>query len=92
MEFDYCNVEQDEMNQQLLLEIGCKFQDEPDELYVIQLTGQKSGALKEVQLLFNAMDCRYSFKEDELVALMNYVRDKLSSSEYAEWFQGELHY
>lgn len=92
MEFDYCNVEQDDTNRQLLMDVGCKFQDEPDELYVIQLKGEPNGALKEIKLMFNSMDCRYSFKEDELSALLNYVRDELSSSEYADWFQGELHY
>ncbi|WP_051620456.1 hypothetical protein [Paenibacillus sp. UNC451MF] len=92
MEFDYCNVDHDETNQQLLLDVGCKFQDEPDELYVIQLKGEPSGALKEVRLLFNMMDCKYSFKEDELAALLNYVRDMLKSTDYSEWFQGGLHY
>ncbi|GAA4867618.1 hypothetical protein GCM10023310_54200 [Paenibacillus vulneris] len=92
MEFDYCNVELDEIKERLFMEIGCKFQDEPEELYVIQMTGEPSGTLKEVRLLFNTMDCRYSFKEDELASLLEYVREQLSSSEYAEWFEALPYY
>ncbi|MCS7461610.1 hypothetical protein N0M98_15765 [Paenibacillus doosanensis] len=90
MEFDYCQMEADSSGDTLLIDIGCKFTDEPDELYVVQLKGHKDGRLEELRLVFNRMDCKYNFKPEEKAAVLQYVGEALDSSEYANWFQGGL--
>lgn len=90
MEFDYCNLEPVRAENLLFVDIGCRFKDEPDELYVIQMICRPRGVLEDIKLLFNSMDCNYRFKEDELRAVEAYVQQTVLASEYAGWFQGSL--
>ncbi|MFE5317070.1 hypothetical protein ACFQ88_00040 [Paenibacillus sp. NPDC056579] len=88
MEFDYCNMEMIVTDNLLQIDIGCRFIDEPDELYAIQLQCKPYGVMEDIKLMFNSMDCNYRFKEDEMRAIEAYVRTSVCSSEYADWFQG----
>ncbi|MFC0214236.1 hypothetical protein ACFFK0_17545 [Paenibacillus chartarius] len=56
------------------IQIGLKFDDEPEELYVAHVHMDDQGILGVPVLYFNGMDCRYAWKTDERVALETFVR------------------
>jgi hypothetical protein len=89
MIFDYCEFE-DVLDERSLVLIGCRFSDEPDELYVVQMDVLRSGAILNFKLLFNGMDCKYGFKPNESEAIRDYVQNVIPTSEYADWFEGTL--
>jgi len=90
MIFDYCNMEPIRSDNMLLLDIGCRFADEPEELYVIQLNCRPGGEIGNIKLMFNSMDCKYRFKEEELKAVEAYVEKTLLDSEYEGWYRRGL--
>ncbi|MCR8633889.1 hypothetical protein [Paenibacillus radicis (ex Xue et al. 2023)] len=89
MIFDYCELESIQSGQ-LTIIAGCRFADEPDELYVVQLDTLQDGTVQELGLYFNGNDCKYSFKQEERALIKDYVLEKLAATEYANWFQGDL--
>ncbi|OXM88155.1 hypothetical protein [Paenibacillus rigui] len=92
MEFDYCELELHEPSGLLQISVGCRFVDEPNELYVIVLDAGEDGAVNRLQLMFNGMDCRYAFKAEESEAVLQYVRTSIAETEYASWFKNSLIY
>jgi hypothetical protein len=56
---------------ELSIYAGIQFEDEADSLYVIHISADSSGQVKEWKLLFNGFDCNYVFKEDEKKELQN---------------------
>ncbi|NHN28816.1 hypothetical protein [Paenibacillus agricola] len=89
MKFDYCEIE-DGSAQTLAIYVGCRFEDEPEELYVIQLHISKNGIVQLLKLLFNGMDCRYSFKDEEKASIKNYIYEMLPATPYEEWLEGSI--
>jgi hypothetical protein len=90
MKFDYCEFE-NKSEQTMEIDIGCRFEDEPDELYVIQISLQKDeGKVQELKLVFNRMDCKYVFKPEEKIAIADYIHTILPTTAYADWFKGRL--
>jgi hypothetical protein len=85
MKFDYCNFE-DGPDESLLIYIGSSFIDEPEELYVIELAALKNGKVLSMKLLFNGMDCKYSFKAEEKALIQTYVQETLPDTPYNQWF------
>jgi hypothetical protein len=77
MKFDYCQFENGQDGSMTIF-VGCSFEDEPDELYVIEICTQANGkAPHGLRLLFNGMDCKYSFKSEEKAAISKYVKSTL---------------
>lgn len=90
MNFDYCEMERSGERDSLQVTIGCRFMDEPDELYVILMDVQQDGDVKELKLMFNGMDCKYAFKKEEIDAVFQYVLAAIDSTANADWLQGKL--
>ncbi|MBP1988998.1 hypothetical protein [Paenibacillus eucommiae] len=67
MIIDYHEVERN--GDELLIYIGIQFEDEPDSLYVVSITAGDDGTVKEWKLLYNGVDCKYTFKPEEKQAL-----------------------
>jgi hypothetical protein len=61
---DYHEVET-EPDGELNIHVGIQFEDEPDSLYVIQISADVNGWVRAWTLLYNGMDCKYSFKPEE---------------------------
>lgn len=89
MNFDYCEIETPQ-NGVLTFMVGCRFEDEPDELYVIQLDASQDGSVRELKLFFNGHDCKYMFKPEESDSIIKYLGDGLPETEYADWFHGSF--
>ncbi|MDF2960004.1 MAG: hypothetical protein K0S39_1739 [Paenibacillus sp.] len=89
MDFDYCEFESVNSNQMNIF-AGCRFTDEPDDLYVVQLDALQDGTVQELKLYFNDHDCKYNFRPEELAAIKEYVLSVIASTEYADWFKGSL--
>jgi hypothetical protein len=89
MIFDYCEIESVQ-NEHAAIFAGCRFADEPDELYVVQLNIFRNGAILDMKLLFNGVDCKYGFKTLDCEAIRDYVQSVILTSEYADWFEGSL--
>ncbi|MCU6795937.1 hypothetical protein OB236_27840 [Paenibacillus sp. WQ 127069] len=89
MKFDYCEFE-NESEQSVEIDIGCRFDDEPDELYVIQLILGKDGTSLGIKLLFNGLDCKYQFKPEEKTSIVSYIQHSLPDTPYKDWFEGSL--
>jgi hypothetical protein len=90
MKFDYCEIENGSI-QTLEIIIGCSFEDEPEELYVIQLNLNKDGKISMLKLLFNGMDCKYVFKDIEKASIIAYIDETLPATTYAIWLEGQLY-
>ncbi|PZE22034.1 hypothetical protein [Paenibacillus xerothermodurans] len=89
MVFDY--VEFDSAgDKDITILVGCRFADEPEELYVVEVRALKNGLLNDWRLLFNGMDCKYDFKPDERAAVRDYLHSVVPTTEYAQWFEGSL--
>jgi len=88
MEFDYCEMDWNEEQHVLQVNVGCRFADEPEELYVIVFDIPEEGSVKNMHLMFNGMDCKYAFKEAETAAILHYVQEAAASTEYAERMRG----
>ncbi|TDF99253.1 hypothetical protein [Paenibacillus piri] len=89
MIFDYCEFEKTEEGR-LTVITGCRFEDEPDELYVIHLNTLQDGTVRKLTLYFNGHDCSYTFKAEEAEAVLAYAAEVIPSSAYAGWYEGEL--
>ncbi|NOU97652.1 hypothetical protein GC093_31150 [Paenibacillus sp. LMG 31456] len=89
MIFDYYELESLQSGF-LTIIVGCRFADEPDELYVIQLDTLQDGTVQELKLYFNGNDCKYTFKPDECALIKDYLVGELADSDYANWYQGGL--
>jgi hypothetical protein len=50
---------------ELSIHVGIQFEDEPDSLYVIHINADVNGWVKAWMLLFNGVDCKYTFKPEE---------------------------
>ncbi|MDD9267541.1 hypothetical protein ACFPES_10950 [Paenibacillus sp. GCM10023248] len=74
MIFDYCEQEMTENGMQL--HIGLQFEDEPDSLYVAELSAGADGTVTSWMLYFNGFDCKYSFKPEEKEALIRYAAEQ----------------
>jgi hypothetical protein len=61
---DYHEAET-EPDGELSIHVGIQFEDEPDSLYVIQICADVNGWVKEWTLLYNGVDCKYTFKPEE---------------------------
>jgi hypothetical protein len=87
MNFDYCELElvEAEGGDRHLVAVGCRFEDEPDELYVIHLIVNRQGGIEELKLYFNGHDCKYTFKPEELAALKEYVEQARTAADSADW-------
>jgi hypothetical protein len=89
MNFDYCEFEKGSA-QAMEIYIGCRFIDEPEELYVIHVSAHQDGNAKGLKLLFNGMDCKYSFKAEEKASIVDYIHSTLPDTEYVDWFEGSV--
>jgi hypothetical protein len=89
MKFDYCEIENGPA-QTMDIYMGCRFDDEPEELYVIQMIVGKDGIVQVQKLLFNGMDCKYLFKAEENALIKDYIYETLQSTAYVDWFEGTL--
>jgi hypothetical protein len=58
-------------------QVGLKFADEPDELYVARIRIREDGAVQSAELYFNGMDCRYEWRPGEREALKRYMEEQL---------------
>jgi hypothetical protein len=92
MIFDYCEMDNSALKSSELLTIiaGCRFKDEPDELYVVQMDLRKDGKAGDLKLFFNGHDCNYKFKPEEFEAIQKYVADEMRASDYADWLEGAV--
>ncbi|SFK93448.1 hypothetical protein SAMN03159341_102242 [Paenibacillus sp. 1_12] len=90
MKFDYCEFE-NESEQSIEIDMGCRFDDEPDELYVIQIMFHKDGTSLGLKLLFNGLDCKYQFKPEEKSSIIDYILHIVPDTAYKDWFEGSLH-
>jgi hypothetical protein len=61
---DYHEAET-EPDGELNIHVGIQFEDEPDSLYVIHISADVNGWVKAWTLLFNGVDCKYTFKPEE---------------------------
>ncbi|GFZ99222.1 hypothetical protein GCM10008018_51790 [Paenibacillus marchantiophytorum] len=73
MIMDYC--EQDVIDGKVQLHIGLQFEDEPDSLYVAELAVADNGDVKAWTLFFNGFDCKYTFRPEEIEALIRYAAE-----------------
>lgn len=89
MKFDYCEIENGSA-QTMDIYMGCRFDDEPEELYVIQLNVRKDGITQVLKLLFNGMDCKYLFKDEEKASIRDYIYETLKATAYVNCFEGTL--
>jgi len=89
MNFDYCDLESVRTGQ-LTCTVGCRFADEPNELYVIEMDVTQEGNVLGIKLYFNGHDCQYPFKEEEIASVIAYVESVIPLTEYADWLRGRL--
>ncbi|MEC0230945.1 hypothetical protein [Paenibacillus alba] len=71
MIMDYC--ERGISEEMVQVHIGLQFEDEPDSLYVAELAVGDDGYVTEWKLFFNGFDCKYTFRPDEIEALIDYA-------------------
>lgn len=74
MIIDYCEQEITEGKMQL--HIGLQFEDEPDSLYVAELSAGEDGVITAWSLFFNGFDCKYNFKPEEKAAMIRYAAEQ----------------
>jgi hypothetical protein len=61
----------DELN----IHVGIQFEDEPDSLYVIHISADVNGWVKAWTLLFNGVDCKYTFKTEEKAEVLAHLSE-----------------
>ncbi|NEW06178.1 hypothetical protein GK047_09160 [Paenibacillus sp. SYP-B3998] len=74
MIIDYC--EQEIVEEKMLVHIGFQFEDEPDSLYVAELSLDNDGYVSAWTLFFNGFDCKYTFRQEEKEHFIHYAQEQ----------------